>query len=238
MNISDMKKYFLNFCGAVLIFLLTFLIFSFYSVFENIDYFLTNKAIAFTSRFIISTIAILLLTKIYNEGILNNLYKKLSIKKFLSYEKKYVLLTFSLLIISLLFSKISITIISKITQGYSVNIKHNFFYFIEAALIIPFIEELIFRGIFFNITFNLLDMEDKVIKKIAIITNIMLFGSIHYINHGFADFSTIFYLFIAVFPRLLISISLIYVYFKTRDIKYNIILHLMYNSIFVLLAFI
>ncbi|WP_416386990.1 hypothetical protein [Metaclostridioides mangenotii] len=69
-------------------------------------------------------------------------------------------------------------------------------------------------------------------------TNIMLFGSIHYINHGFADFSSIFYLFIAVFPRLLISISLIYVYFKTMDIKYNIILHLLYNSIFVLLAFI
>ncbi|WP_416386989.1 type II CAAX prenyl endopeptidase Rce1 family protein [Metaclostridioides mangenotii] len=43
--------------------------------------------------------------------------------------------------------------------------KHNFFYFIEAALITPFIEELIFRGIFFNITFNLLDMEDKVIKN-------------------------------------------------------------------------
>ncbi|UEL47226.1 CPBP family glutamic-type intramembrane protease [Terrisporobacter hibernicus] len=59
--------------------------------------------------------------------------------------------------------------------------------------------------------------------------------SVHYISYNLADFNLILSLLIAIIPRLAISISLTYIYIKTKDIKYNIILHIVYNS-FMLLA--
>lgn len=40
----------------------------------------------------------------------------------------------------------------------------------------------------------------------------------------------LFFTFIAVIPRLAILVSIVYIYINTEDIKYNIILHMLYNS--------
>lgn len=128
--------------------------------------------------------------------------------------------------------------VCSVTQDYGTKKLYDFVDLIGAITYTPFIEELVFRGLFFNLTFNLLDMENKVVKYIAITTNIMMFMSIHYVDYSLANYNILFSLLISVVPKLAISTSLVYVYFKTRDIKYNIILHMLYNFIIILISFI
>ncbi len=128
--------------------------------------------------------------------------------------------------------------VRSVTQDYGTKKLYDFVDLIGAITYTPFIEELVFRGLFFNLTFNILDMENKVVKYIAITTNIMMFMSIHYVDYSLANYNILFSLLISVVPNLAISTSLVYVYFKTRDIKYNIILHMLYNFIIILISFI
>nr|WP_312983811.1 CPBP family intramembrane glutamic endopeptidase [Clostridioides sp.] len=241
MNISNMKKYFLSFCGAVLIFFFIVFVFIASYGFQEISRIIPNKILSISSLLVTIFIMILILSKIYNDGIFNKSFKKLSLKNFFSYNKKYVLLSLSLVIFSVLFANVISEITTKITQGYDldIDIEEEINYLIIGIIIYaPFIEELMFRGIFFNIASNLLDMENKVVKHITILTNIMAFMMIHYIGYGFTNFNFTLSLLLAILPRIAVSVSLVYVYLKTKDIKYNIILHMLYNSIFVLMAFI
>ncbi len=224
------KKYFLNFCGSVLISLLTIIIFLLFQSIELIEELFSNQIISFIVVFIAYFIAILILSKIYNNGILQNNYKKISLRSFLEYDKKYVLLTLSLLILSMLLllpiNKVTDIIFSQVD---SPDIQLSFIFLIGAFTYGPIIEELIFRGIFFNIASDWIDMNNKTVKNTVIIINIIMFMSLHYVSYNLPDFNVILSLLIAIIPRLAISISLTYVYMKTKDIKYNIILHIVYN---------
>ncbi len=230
MILLNVKKYFLNFCGSVLISLLTIIIFLLFQSIELIEELFSNQIISFIVVFIAYFIAILILSKIYNNGILQNNYKKISLRSFLEYDKKYVLLTLSLLILSMLLllpiNKVTDIIFSQVD---SPDIQLSFIFLIGAFTYGPIIEELIFRGIFFNIASDWIDMNNKTVKNTVIIINIIMFMSLHYVSYNLPDFNVILSLLIAIIPRLAISISLTYVYMKTKDIKYNIILHIVYN---------
>ena len=84
MILLNVKKYFLNFCGAVLISLLTIIIFLLFQSIELIEELFSNQIISFIVVFIAYFIAILILSKIYNNGILQNTYKKISLRTFLN----------------------------------------------------------------------------------------------------------------------------------------------------------
>lgn len=224
------KRYFFAFCGAVLIFLLTYFVFMLFQCIELIEGLFSNQGFSIISVFIAYFIAILILSKIYNNGILKNNYKKISLRSFCEYNKKYALLTSSLLIISMLYIPLinkAINII--IPQIDSAEIQLSFIFYIGAFTYSPIVEELIFRGIFFNIADNWIDMNDKTLKNIVIIVNIIMFMSIHYISYNLVSFNFIISLLMAIISRLTVSISLTYIYIKTKDIKYNIALHIVYN---------
>ena len=116
-----------------------------------------------------------------------------------------------------------------IPQIDSAEIQLSFIFYIGAFTYSPIVEELIFRGIFFNIADNWIDMNDKTLKNIVIIVNIIMFMSIHYISYNLVSFNFIISLLMAIISRLTVSISLTYIYIKTKDIKYNIALHIVYN---------
>lgn len=230
MILLNAKKYFLNFCGAVLISLLTIIIFLLFQSIELIEELFSNQIISFIVVFIAYFIAIFILSKIYNDGILQNTYKKISLRSFLEYDKKYVLLTLSLLIISRLFPLLIDKVMYRMFSQINIpDVQLSFIFLIGAFTYAPIVEELIFRGIFFNIASDWIDMNDKTVKNIVIIINIIMFMSLHYVSYNLPDFNVILSLLIAIIPRLAISISLTYVYMKTKDIKYNIILHIVYN---------
>jgi membrane protease YdiL (CAAX protease family) len=234
MNTTNMKKYIFSFLGALLISLITVFVFVFLMLFEEVNFLFSNQIIGNTLLFTASLAVILILAKVYNDGIYNNPTKKISVKSFFSYDKKYVLLVLSLIIISMLFVENIHIITSKISQGHDADIKFSIVDLIGAFTYTPFIEELIFRGIFFNLAFNNLDMEKKIVKYIVIIVNIMCFVVIHYIDYGSYFVSIL----ISLLPKLAISTSLVFVYLKTRDIKYNIILHMLYNFIIIFVSYI
>lgn len=230
MILLNAKKYFFNFCGAVLISLLTIIIFLLFQSIELIEELFSNQIISFIVVFIAYFIAIFILSKIYNDGILQNTYKKISLRSFLEYDKKYVLLTLSLLIISRLFPLLIDKVMYRMFSQINIpDVQLSFIFLIGAFTYAPIVEELIFRGIFFNIASDWIDMNDKTVKNIVIIINIIMFMSLHYVSYNLPDFNVILSLLIAIIPRLAISISLTYVYMKTKDIKYNIILHIVYN---------
>lgn len=237
MSNLNIKKYISNFCGAVFISLLSFIIFAFSLCFEEISRLFTNQIIKNTLIFVPAFLMILILSKVYNEGVLYNPFDKISIKSFINYNKKYVLLVLSLITISLLFVEIIDIISTKITQDYDNIMIYDFIMLIGAITYTPFIEELVFRGLFFNLAFNLLDLENKVVKYIAIITNIILFSYIHYIDYDLQSYNFLLSSLISVVPKLAVSTSLVYVYFKTKDIKYNIILHMLYNSMVLFISY-
>ncbi len=81
-------------------------------------------------------------------------------------------------------------------------------------------------------------MNNKTIKNIVIIINIIMFMSVHYVSYNFPNFNIILSLLIAILPKLAVSISLTYVYMKTKDIKYNIILHIVYNFLIISIDYI
>lgn len=235
MNFSNIKKYFLNLCGAMLVSILIVFVYLIASAFESTNKLFSNQTINSMSTFIISFIIVFILAKVYNEGILEDSYKKLSIKSFLSYDKKYISLTLTLLIISIVFGAILSVIISNLTQAHGFDTKFNLIVFIGAFTYIPFIEELIFRGMFFNIASNVLDMKNNTVMKIAIIVNLITFLLMHYTSVGFPNFNLFLSLLASILPRVVISASLIYIYIKTKDIKYNIILHMLYNFIIIII---
>ena len=239
MILLNVKKYFLNFCGAILISLLTIIIFLLFQSIELIEELFSNQIISFIVVFIAYFIAILILSKIYNNGILQNTYKKISLRSFFEYDKKYVLLTLSLLIISRLFPLLIDKVMYRMfSQINSPDVQLSFIFLIGAFTYAPIVEELIFRGIFFNIASDWIDMNDKTVKNIVIIINIIMFMSVHYVSYNFPNFNIILSLLIAILPRLAVSISLTYVYMKTKDIKYNIILHIVYNFLIISIDYI
>ena len=239
MILSNAKKYFLNFCGVVLISLLTVFIFAISQYVELVEELFSNQIISLIVVFISYFIVIIILSKIYNDGILQNNYKKISLRSFFKYDKKYVLLTLSLLIISRLFllpiNKVIYIIFPKIS---SPDMQVSSIFLIGAFTYGPIVEELIFRGIFFNITSDWLDMNNRIVKNIVIIINIIMFTSVHYVSYNLPDFNVILSLLMAILPRLAVSISLTYVYIKTKDIKYNIILHIVYNFLIISINYI
>lgn len=235
MNFSNIKKYFLSFCGAILVSILIVFVYLIASAFESTNKLFSNQTINSISTFIISFIIVFVLAKVYNEGILEDSYKKLSIKSFLNYDKKYILLTLRLLTISIIFGSILSVIISNLTQGHDFDTKFNLLLLIGGFTYIPFIEELIFRGMFFNIASNLLDMKNNTVMKIAIIVNLITFLIMHYTSIGVPNFNFFLSLLASTLARIVISTSLIYIYIKTKDIKYNIILHMLYNFIIIII---
>lgn len=96
MNFSNIKKYFLSFCGAILVSILIVFVYLIASAFESTNKLFSNQTINSISTFIISFIIVFVLAKVYSKGILEDSYKKLSIKSFLNYDKKYILLTLRL----------------------------------------------------------------------------------------------------------------------------------------------
>lgn len=229
MNFSHAKKYLINFCVGILISLLIVFVYFLTSAFQSINSAIQNHTIKTISTFIISFIIVVILAKMYNEGIIEDTYKKLSLKSFFKYDKKHMSSILSLLIVSIIFAKGTSIFISKLTEGYGSDSNSGMLTFITAFTYVPFIEELIFRGLFFNVAYNLLDMKNPIVKNIAVIVNIILFLTMHYSSCGFPRFNMTLSLLISILPRIVISASIIYIYIETRDIKYNIILHMIYN---------
>ena len=228
--ISLLPKYFLNLCGAILIFLGTCLLLLLTQIFERTEGLsssdMINAIIFFTGYFVI----ILIACKIYNNGILENAYRKISIKSLLDYNKKYILLTLSLLIISVLLGVLFLYIIEQVPYGnVSDDELNSILLLISAFTLRPFMEELIFRGIYFNAADDYLDMKNNVVKNIVIIANIILFIIIHTRDWGYPNYNFILSVITCALPKLVASISFTYIYIKTKDIKYNIILHMLYN---------
>lgn len=228
--ISLLPKYFFNFCGAILIFIVACILLLLTQIFERTEGLsssdITNAIIFFTGYFVI----ILVSCKIYNNGILENAYRKISIKSIFDYNKKYVLLTLSLLIISVLLGILFLYIIEQVPYGnVSDDELNSILLLISAFTLRPFMEELIFRGVYFNIASDYLDMKNNVVKNIVIITNIILFIIIHTRDWGYPNYNFILSVISSALPKLVASISFTYIYVKTKDIKYNIILHMLYN---------
>ncbi|WP_343342739.1 CPBP family intramembrane glutamic endopeptidase [Terrisporobacter petrolearius] len=227
--ISLLPKYFFNFCGAILIFLVTCISLLLIQIFERTEGLsssdMINAIIFFTGYFVI----ILISCKIYNNGILENSYRRISLKSLCDYNKKYILLTLSLLIMSMLCGDLGLYITEKIPYGNAPDIEISNILLISVFTFRPFMEELIFRGIYFNIAYDYLDMKNNVVKNIVIITNITLFIIIHTGNCGYPNYNIILSVITCALPRLAISISTTYIYVKTKDIKYNIILHMLNN---------
>lgn len=232
MNLSYVKKYFINFCVAILISLLIAFVYFITSAFQSINSAIQNHMIKTISTFIISFIIVVILAKMYNENIVENTYKKLSLKslfKYNKYDKKHISTILSLLMVSIIFAIGTSIFISKLTEGYDSDSNFGMIDFIAAFTYVPFLEELIFRGLFFNIASSLLDMKNHIVKNIAVVANIILFLTMHYSSCGFPIFNMPLSLLISILPRIVISASMVYIYIETRDIKYNILLHMIYN---------
>lgn len=229
MNLSYVKKYFINFCLAILISLLIAFVYFITSAFQSINSAIQNQMIKTISTFIISFIIVVILAKMYNENIVENTYKKLSLKSLFKYDKKHISTILSLLMVSIIFAIGTSIFISKLTEGYDSDSNFGMIDFIAAFTYVPFLEELIFRGLFFNIASSLLDMKNHIVKNIAVVANIILFLTMHYSSCGFPRFNIPLSLLISILPRIVISASMVYIYIETRDIKYNIFLHMIYN---------
>lgn len=227
--ISLLPKYFFNFCGAILIFLITCILLLLIQIFERTEGLsssdMINAIIFFTGYLVI----ILITCKIYNNGILENAYRKISLKSLLDYNKKYILITLSLPMMSMLWGYLCSHITEQMPYGNASNMELSNILLISAFTFRPLMEELIFRGGYFNIAYDYLDMKNNVVKNIVIITNIILFIIIHTRDWGYSNYNLILSVISSALPRLLISISLTYIYVKTKDIKYNIILHMLNN---------
>jgi len=233
--ISLLPKYFFNFCGAILIFLVTCISLVLIQIFERTEGLsssdMINAIIFFTGYFVI----ILVSCKIYNNGILENAYRKISIKSLLDYNKKYILLTLSLPIMSMLWGYLCSHITEQMPYGNAPNMELSNILLISAFTFRPLMEELIFRGVYFNIASDYLDMKNNVVKNIVIITNIILFMLLHTENWGYSNYNIILSVISSALPKLVGSISLTYIYIKTKDIKYNIILHMLNNFLGVII---
>lgn len=235
MDIIKYKKYLFSFCSIILLFLITLFIYTVATMAESIEIFFSNQITNIIMVFIVYSIIIFLLCKVYNDGILQNTYREVSISSLFKYDKKYVVLTLSLFFISIFYCYLSSEVLEQIL--YQVNepdLKLSMIYYLGAITYSPIIEEIVFRGIFFNMASRWLDMKDKTVRYMVIIMNIIMFMSIHYIGYSFSEHNFVLSLLIAIIPRLFVSVSLTYLYIKTKDIKYNCILHMIYNCFIIL----
>ncbi|MFR3567726.1 MAG: lysostaphin resistance A-like protein [Paraclostridium sordellii] len=234
MIILKIKKYFLNFCGAVLISIIISLISSIIISYEFIGSFFKSQFISTVVILVVGIIVIVLLSKVYNDEIGKTPFRRLTLESFTKYDKKYIKLIMILVVISLIASIIMIFLNDKVIHAYDSRVTDINWNLVSGFMVIPFIEELLTRGIFFNIAYDFLDMKNEIVLKITIVVNIIMFMCLHYIYIDFQRHSFVLSLLVAFSPRLAIGISLTYIYMKTKDIKYNIILHTMYNFILIL----
>lgn len=91
------------------------------------------------------------------------------------------------------------------------------FYAPMITLIAPMFEEIIFRGMFFNIFFTHNTSSNK---WLGIIANGFLFGYAH--DPGLTKFVLIYWT---------LGCILAWVYLKTRDLRYSMISHILFNSL-------
>ncbi|CEN75155.1 CAAX amino terminal protease self-immunity [[Clostridium] sordellii] len=234
MTILKFKKYFLNFCGAILISIIISLISSIVVSYEFIGSFFKKQFISTSVILVTGIIVALLLVKAYNDEIKKTPFRRLTLESFTKYDKKYIKLIMILGLISIVISIIMIFFNDRVIHAYDSQATDINWNLVSGFMVIPFIEELLTRGIFFNIAYDFLDMENNIVIKIAIVVNIIMFMFLHYIHINFQSHAFILSLLVAFSPRLAIGISLTYIYMKTKDIKYNIILHTMYNFVLIL----
>ncbi len=229
MHTFNFKKYFLNFFGALLISIAIFLIFQVVSCYELIGAFFTNGLIKTVILLAVGSLVVFLLAKAYNDELGRTPFDKLTLKSFTSYDKKDLKLTLILTGISLIAAVgMDVFVYRYIVGNHYPTIDFSYNPFLT-FMIVPFVEELLMRGVFFNIAYDFLDMKNKVVRNIAIVVNILMFLSMHYVPFNFTGHAFVLSLLVASLPRLVISCSLTYIYVKTKDIKYNILMHMIYN---------
>ncbi len=136
---------------------------------------------------------------------------------------------------SMLWGYLCSHITEQMPYGNAPNMELSNILLISAFTFRPLMEELIFRGVYFNIASDYLDMKNNVVKNMVIITNIILFMLLHTENWGYSNYNIILSVISSALPRLVGSISITYIYIKTKDIKYNIILHMLNNFLGVII---
>ncbi len=87
--------------------------------------------------------------------------------------------------------------------------------FLDFYLFIPFFEEILFRGIYFNLFVNSQDFKNRIFN---LLMNSFIFAIVHFKSNV--------YMFLSVFVH-----SIIYglIYLRTKNIKYPIFLHMIFN---------
>lgn len=86
---------------------------------------------------------------------------------------------------------------------------------VDAVLVAPVIEELIFRGLFFEFFFT---KNSRLVRTIGVVVNGALFGGLHDLGASFPIYAIM---------GMLLAIT----YLWTKDIKYSITLHIINNFI-------
>ncbi|GAA0237134.1 CPBP family intramembrane glutamic endopeptidase [Metaclostridioides mangenotii] len=240
MDYSGFKKYFLNFCGAILIFLFINILFLFTQQVISIDQLFSNQIIGNLLSTLCFSIIIFILVKVYNDGIINSMYKKVSINSLLHFNKKNMLLLLILLFIAFAYVWLLLSNVFKeilINNGSrEYNLEYNFLF--KMILVAPILEELYFRGIFNNIAINSLKVEKLSDEYFIAIINAILFSLLHYNTFATLNISVFLSLLMAFLTIIVYSISFWFIYIKTKDIKYNIILHILVNLTLNLVAII
>lgn len=87
--------------------------------------------------------------------------------------------------------------------------------FIDGVLIAPVMEELIFRGLFFEFFFR---KDNPTVKVVGIIVNGILFGGLHDTSLSFPIYAVM-------------GMLLAWTYVHTKDVKYSIAIHVFNNFI-------
>lgn len=158
----DFKKLFFNFCGAILIGFLITLIFSFIAQLKLINQLFLNQMVGGILQFSLLALIILILFKVYNEEIGKTTFKKISAKDFFEFNKKDLKMVLFLLVISIILGGIISSIIAMIAQDQESNVTITAIYVIGTITYTPFLEELVFRGMFYNLAYEWLDMKGVV----------------------------------------------------------------------------
>lgn len=231
MDYSGFKKYFLNFCGAILLFLFITILFSFTQQVMLIDQLFSNRIIGSILSTLCFFIFTFIIVKVYNDGIINSMYKKVSINSLLHFNKKNMLLLMLLLFISFAYVGLLLSTVFKEIIINNGSKEYNLGYIImfKTILVAPVLEELYFRGIFYNIAINWLKVEKLSDEYFIAIINSILFSLLHYHSYATLNISVFLSLLMAFFMILVYSISFWFIYMKTKDIKYNITLHILIN---------
>jgi membrane protease YdiL (CAAX protease family) len=159
------------------------------------------------------------------------MYKKVSINSLLHFNKKNMLLLLILLFVAFAYVWLLLSNVFKeilINNGSKeYNLGYNFMF--KTILVAPILEELYFRGIFYNIAINSLKVEKLSDEYFIAITNSILFSLLHYHSFATLNISVFLSLLMAFLTIIVYSISFWFIYMKTKDIKYNITLHILIN---------